>query len=180
MNKANASRAEVIFQPGAHLLNHIRFMRMSVGDGLDDHELTRLLRETGLPTEAGFAFLSFAERLVTLSVPPQDTADWYPEQGWIAAKKERMARGVAKKYGLSLHEPPDVNTSYLSPRRDLPDPHHHLELSDGEETMVIAHPHYLKVALFIPLAARRGGSGAPGPPPGWPDLLADLSGLYQR
>jgi len=165
---------------GTHLLDAIRRLRANVGDGLNDHELTRLLRETFLPTEAGFAFLSLADRLVTLSVPPQDPANWYPEQGWIAAKKERIARRVAKKYGLSLHEPPDVNTSYLSPRRDLPDPHHHLELSDGEETMVIAHPHYLKVALFIPISPRRGGSGAQGPPPGWPDFLEDLSALYQR
>lgn len=63
MNKANASRAEVVFRPGTHLLNNIRFMRMSVGDGLNDHELTRLLRETVLPTEAGFAFLSLSEAL---------------------------------------------------------------------------------------------------------------------
>ena len=54
-----------------HMLERILAIRSSVGDGLSDDELTRLLRTT-LLGEAGFGFLSFSNGLVTLTVPEQD------------------------------------------------------------------------------------------------------------
>jgi len=148
MNDTNTLRADVSFRPSPHLLDAIRTIRASVGDGLNDNELTRFLRDSALPTEAGFAFLSFADGFVTLTVPPQDLTSWYPEKGWIVPEKERIARAIAEKYQLSLHEPPDVDSSYVYPRPDSANPHHHLELGNREETAILAHPHYLKVRLF--------------------------------
>ena len=56
------------------MLDTVLAIRRSVGEGLNDHELTRLLREHTLLGEAGFGFLSFSEGLVTLLVPEQDLA----------------------------------------------------------------------------------------------------------
>ena len=53
------------------LLETVRALQASVGDDLDDNEVTRLLRESALPTEAGFRFLSFSDCFVTLTVPRQ-------------------------------------------------------------------------------------------------------------
>ena len=80
----------------SHLLETILAIRSSIGDGLGDDELTRLLRTT-LLTEAGFTFLSFPKGLVTLTVPERDLTNWYPEQGWIARAKEKIARAIAEK-----------------------------------------------------------------------------------
>ena len=82
-----------------HLLETILAIRSSIGDGLSDDELTRLLRTT-LLSEAGFSFLSFSRGLVTLTVPEQDQTSWYPEQGWLAPAKEKVARAIAEKYSL--------------------------------------------------------------------------------
>jgi hypothetical protein len=179
MNNPGTSHTGTIPTPTNHLLESIRTIRASVGDGLNDDELTRLLRETALPAESGFAFLSFSDGCVTLSVPRQNPAYWYPKKGWIAAEKERMARAIAAKYQLSLCEPPDQTPSCLFPRSDPPTIHHHLELTNQVETIVVAHPHYLKIRLF--------GAAPPGwhvwnaqtPVPLGPELLQDLSALYQ-
>jgi len=73
-----------------HLLDAIKLFKSSVGDDLNDDELTRLLLiSAALPTEAGFAFVSYCDRNVTMSVPNQDLADWYPEKGWISQAKEQ-------------------------------------------------------------------------------------------
>ena len=56
-----------------NLLEAIRAMRESVGEGLNDDEFTRLLLlHEALSSEAGFSFLSFCDGIVTLSVPPQN------------------------------------------------------------------------------------------------------------
>jgi len=161
------------------LLETIRALQASVGDGLTDNEVTRLLRESALPIEAGFKFLSFSDWFVTLTVPRQELANWYPEKGWIVPEKEGIARAIAKKYELFLFEPPDVNSSALYPQFDSPGPHHHLELNNREETVVVAHPQYLKIRLF------KGPSGfvhalrARIPLLLSPELLHDLSLLYK-
>lgn len=179
MNEPGSIRKVVLPKPSTHLLDSIRAIRASVGDGLNDGELTRLLRQTVLPTEAGFAFLSFSAGFVTLSVPPQDVADWYPEQGWIIPAKEQIARAVARKYRLSLCEPPDESVSVLSPASDSPTIHHHLELTNEWETVIVAHPCYLKVRLFGAVSGIQYARTAQSPLPLGSELLQDLSALYQ-
>lgn len=157
------------------LLAEIKSIRASVGDGFKDDELTRLLRESPLPVQAGFAFLSFSEGVVTLSVPPQDLEKWYPKVGWIHPAKERLARALARQYGLTLFEPPDFDHTYLSLE---PNAHHHIELAKGQETIVVAHPLYLKIRLY-----RESPTGSPNVIPiapfFGPQFLEDLSRLYQ-
>lgn len=153
-------------------------MRASVGDGLNDEELTRLLCEERL-TEAGFGFLNFADGFVTLSVPPQDLANWYPDRGWIALEKERIAKAIAEKHQLSVFEPPDQNTSTLFPPSNPPEIHHHLELSNRWETVVVAHPFYLKVRLFGTKSEFLYNLLVHNPLELRADLLEDLCTLYQ-
>ena len=161
-----------------HLLDFIRATRESVGEGLNDDELTRLLLlSTELPTEAGFKFLSFSGGVVTLSVPQQDLARWYLDGGWIAPEKVKTAKAIAQRYELSLFEPPDlVSLRYLDPHSV----HHHLELATRQETVVVAHPKYLKVrvcravadGVFTMQARKQLALG--------PELLPDLSALYRE
>lgn len=61
----------------------------------------RLLRESPLPAQAGFAFLSLSEGMAAPGVPPQDLEKWYPEVGWVHPAKETLARSPARKYGLT-------------------------------------------------------------------------------
>ncbi len=149
-----------------HLLDVIKAFCACVGDGLNEDELTRLLQVAALPPEAGFGFVSLSGGFVTLSVPPQDLAHWHPETGWIVPEKERVASGIAERYGLFLHEPPDVNSSYLDPGSESTRPRHHLEFSDHRDAVVIAHPSFLKVRLFTT-------------PTDNPEFLAALAALYQ-
>jgi hypothetical protein len=161
------------------LLDTIKAIRATVGDGLNDDELTHLLRQTTLLTEAGFGFLSISGGVVTLSVPHQDLSSWHPEKGWIVPEKERIASAIAEKYGLSLNEPPDVPSNFRFPCSDAANAHHHLELSNRWEAIVVAHPHYLKVRLFGATPDSRYVQDAKEPLPLGPDLLQDLSALYQ-
>ena len=159
-----------------HLLDAIKAFKSSVGDDLNDDELTRLLLRTAvLPTEAGFSFVSYCDRNVTMSVPKQDLADWYPEKGWISQAKEQAAQTIAKKYELTLCEPPDAQYVCL----DCPNPHHHLEFRNKRETVVLVHPRYLKVRLFITTDSTRSAKAALRSLPLCPNLLRDLSVLYQ-
>ncbi len=179
MNNPSAPNAQVISMPSTRLLDTIRATREHVGDGLNDHELTRLLRQTALPTEAGFAFLSICSGIVTLSVPHQDLANWYPEQGWIVAEKESLATAIAEKYGLLLGEPPDEPSSARFPRSDAVNIHHHLELRNRWDAIIVAHPNYLKVRMFGASPECRYVWDAKKPVLLAPDVLHDLSALYQ-
>jgi hypothetical protein len=179
MKEPSTPKNDLVSKTDANLLNRIRAVRSSVGDGLNDDEFTRLLRETALPTEAGFAFLSFSDSFVTLKVPLQDLSDWYPERGWITATKEQTARAIARKYGLSLWEPPDQSTSFLFPPADVPVFHHHLELNNEVETVVAAHPQYLKIRLFGSAPKANCLWSGQVPLQLGPELLHDLSALYQ-
>jgi hypothetical protein len=87
--------------------------------------------------------------------------------GWISPSKEAIARSIAQDYGLSLSEPPDQKFSF-SPAES--DGHHHFEMSHELETVVIAHPRYLKIRLFDSEPHR------PVPLP--KDLLERLAALY--
>lgn len=179
MNTPSTASPKVSAQPTAHLLDSIRAIRASVGDGLNDDELTRLLQRTTLPTEAGFAFLSFSEDVLTLSVPQQELTNWYPDKGWIVPEKERIARAIAKKYELSLYEPVDVSASDWSPRVESTAIHHHLEFTNHWQTVIVAHPRYLQVRLFGESPAHRYVWETHCALQFGPDLLQDLSALYQ-
>ena len=166
-------------ESGLHLLDVICATKESIGEGLNDDELTRLLLlSTKLPTEAGFTFLSFSGGVVTLSVPQQDLAKWYPDKGWIAPEKLKTAKAIAKKYELSLFEPPDlVSLRYLNP--DDASVLHHLELAAREETVVVAHPKYLKVRVCRDVADGVFTMKVRKPLALGPELLQDLSALYR-
>ncbi len=170
---------ELSCKSSEHLLDAIRTARESVGEALNDDELTRLLLlDTELPTEAGFTFLSFSGGVVTLSVPQQDLAKWYPEKGWVAPEKEKVARAIAEKYQLALGEPPDLVSSFRFPNSEQAIVHHHLELATRRETVVIAHPRYLKVRIYRDAADGVFGMDARNPFVLGPELLQDLSALY--
>jgi hypothetical protein len=175
MNNSNAFLTESAPKSAAHLLDDIRAIRAEVGSGLNEDELTRLLQQTRLPAESGFAFLSYCDRFVALCVPPQDLAKWYPAEGWISPAKEKIARAIADKYRLSLCEPPD--TAY--PCMGLPNTHHHLELGNEKETVIIAHPRFLKIRLFVATSLTRDAQLAQKPLQLGPALLEDLSDLYK-
>lgn len=176
MNDPCATKTGVVSESGKqqHLLDAIKAIRSEVGDGLNDDEFTQLLLRMELPSEAGFAFLCYCDRFVTLSVPHQDPANWYPERGWILPGKEKIARSIAEKHGLSLCEPPDM----LYPWFRAPNPHHHLQLSNQKEIVIIIHPQYLKIRLFVATSATRSVRSTQKPF-FCQDLLQDLAGLYQ-
>lgn len=174
MNEPSATKANVASEPCKHLLGTIRTIRAEVGDGLSDDEFTQLLQQMELPAEAGFKFLCYCDRFVTLGVPHQNPANWYPEDGWIMPDKERIARAIAEKYGLSLCEPPDM----IYPWFRAPKPHHHLQLSNEKEIVIVIHPQYLKVRLFVATSATRSVQSTQKPFH-CEDLLQDLSELYR-
>src|SRR5258708_10539442 len=174
MNYPSAANANIVCSPGQHLLDTIRTIRAEVGDGLNDDEFTRLLQSMELPTEAGFAFLSYCDWFVTLSVPLQPLANWYPEKGWLMPAKERIARTIAEKYRLSLCEPPDMHSPWFG----SPNPHHHLQLSFQQEPVLVIHPQYLKIRLFVATSPTQSARISHKPLLLGPDLLQDLSKLY--
>jgi hypothetical protein len=152
------------------LLWRIVCLRTIVGDGLNDEELTGLLRQEALLPEDGFTFVSLSEGCATFNVPPQEPAKWYRENGLITPEKETIAEVVAEKCGLSLYEPPDESLPSQSPEFGSSRMFHHLALTDDSETIVVAHPHYLKIRLFgfvdkRPLRLRR-------------NILEQLAALY--
>jgi hypothetical protein len=152
------------------LLGLIRQSRQTVSSGLADEEFTFFLLKKKLPTEAGFEFLCFHDGCVSLTVPPQDDRCWHPSTGWVSAVKEKLAEAFARKHRLTVSEPPDSSLLFLLP--DGAKLNHHLRFSDRRETVVIAHPEYLKIRLYssdknlmLPLAQ---------------DLLSDLAALYRN
>ena len=163
-----------------HLLGAIRATRESVGDSLNDDELTRLLLlHTELPIEAGFAFLSFCDGVVTLSVPQQDLAKWYSEKGGIAPEKGKIAKAIANKYQLFLCEPLDLASGFPFSSFEKAGAHHHLELATRRETVIIAHPKYLKVRMYCNAVDGSFIMKTKSPVVFGPDLLKDLSVLYR-
>ena len=166
------------FKRHGHLLDTILAIRAGVGDGLNDHELTQLLRDGTLLSEAVFSFLSFSEGIVTLTVPEQDLATWYPEHGWIAPEKEKLARALAEKYRLGVNEPVDTPTNFWYPEGGPTLNHHHLELTFCGLTAVVAHPLYAKVRLLGRSSHYRYDWQRLCPLALGPDLLQDLSALY--
>jgi hypothetical protein len=115
-----------------------------------------------------------------LTVPPQELADWYNDQGWIAPEKEKTARGIAKKYGLLLFEPVDTTSNFQSGQTPSPCVHHHVEMTNGRQTIIVAHPQFIKIRLFGKTPEHLYAWEALCPLTHGCDLLQDLSTLYQR
>jgi len=149
------------------LLETLRYLRASLGDGLNDAEFNCFLQAQNLRPEEGFKFLCFWDGCVTLLVPPQVENSWYPKAGWIASAKEKTAIEFAKRCGLILSEPPDVPLTC-----DLAlNAHHHLRFSNRNEIVVIAHPKFLKVRLYATInhIALKWSKG----------ILREISALYR-
>jgi hypothetical protein len=159
------------------LLDTIRLIWGKVGNTLSDTELTFFLQKAELPVEAGFAFLSFACGHVTLTVPKQNPEYWYANKGWITPDKEKVAKNLAQKYGLLLNEPFD-DSLVLYPELASPVAHHHLALSDHRQTVIVAHPLFLKICLFGKSADSTYRREPRSPLPLGPELLQDISPLY--
>ena len=166
-------------EPFLGLLHRIGALRASIGDDLNDDELTHLILAERIPSEAGFAFIYYSQGNVTLSVPRQNTASWYPDKGWIAAEKESLARVLAGKYGLTVCEPPDMSARFSTAPLESGAIHHHLAFFNRWETIIVAHPHYLKVRLFGRTPPQRAGWEGQVPIPLGPELLQDLAALYR-
>ncbi len=60
-----------------------------------------------------------------------------------------------------------------------PDPHHHLQWCNQQEAVIVVHPQYLKVRLFVATSPTRSARMGQKPLLFGPDLLKDLSDLYQ-
>jgi hypothetical protein len=151
------------------LLERIVSFRATVGGGLNDDELTRLLRQEALPSDDCFTFVSLCQGWATFDVPPQNPVNWYSENGWIAPEKEALARTIARGIGLLLHEPPDEDTTFTHPGSEV---RHHLEMGHQLEAVLIAHPRYLKIHLFD--VATNKPLSLPG------NLLERLAALYLK
>jgi hypothetical protein len=163
------------------LLQAIKDYRTCVGDGLNEEEFTHFLQKAALPAEAGFEFLSFSNRFVTLSVPKQNADSWYRDKGWVTEEKEKCARKIAEKYGLSLYQPPDaVGNHHVTPQSQASSHScHHLEMSHNREIVIVVHPHYLKVRLFQATGTSHNASHGPRLSHLGPELLKDIACLYQ-
>jgi hypothetical protein len=164
-----ATRVEFPTQKTESLLELIRGIRARAGDGLEDEEFAFFLQGRNLPEDSGFTFMCFHDGCVTLAVPPQDGISW-DQSGWIAPAKEIIGVELAQKHGLILSAPPDAPPALVS--SGAWEYHHHLRLSNRKETLIIAHPEFLKIRLYdtrmnldIPLA---------------PELLKELSALYKQ
>lgn len=113
-----------------------------------------------------------------MSVPPQNSTTWYPEQGRIEAEKERIAWIISEKYGLSVGKPPDEPLRCLFQRSERTNCHRHLEFANRWETIIVAHPIFLKVRMIGTTSGMRYVPKGTGPLLFRPELLQDLSTLY--
>ena len=139
----------------------IRAMKNDVGRGLKEDALTDLiLLEGGGQSEHSFRFLRLSDGFAVFATPLQDRSKWYRQEGWPCAEKELVTRAIAQKYALEISEPPDVSGLSGEPR-------HHFGFHRAGNTIIVAHPKYLKILL-------------PDPPVNAEDtLLEDLAALYK-
>lgn len=173
----NEPKPSLIPNGSPRLLEKIKTIWATLGDNLTDAEFNSYLHHAGLPDEAGFSFLSFFHGHVVLNVPEQDPADWYPAHALIEAGKEKIARAVAKKYGLLFYEPADASPTLYTGSNVV---HHHFTLADRRQNVIIAHPLFLKICIFGKPQESVYGRDTLFPLPLGPDLLQDLSPLYQQ
>ena len=165
----DAATAEIKSPSAADLLETVKGYRADAGDGLTDEEFTFFLQRKHLPAEAGFSFVCFHNACVTLAVPPQQDKAWHPGAGWISPAKEKIAASIAQRHRFMLSEPPDAALKFLVPEGWAI--RHHLEFSNRRETLIIAHPEFLKIRLY---ASNKSLVFPPSP-----GLLEELAALYQ-
>lgn len=161
------------------ILDTVRTLRLTTRSELSDVELTHLLRSRGTLSEEGFAFACFSEGCVTLNVPPQDPNTWCAASGRIAPDKETVARKLAEHCGLSLSEPPDAVATWGCIGAAATAHHHHLVLFNRWDTVVVAHPCYVKIRLFGRAAGARCGPAGQAPLELPADLLHEIAALYR-
>ena len=152
------------------LLATVRCIKSRMGDALGDEEFTFFLLKQDLPTQEGFKFLCFHDRCITLEVPAQDASSWHQGSEWISREKENIATELARRHGLFLSEPPDASAAFVT--SDPCAPGHHLQFWNRLETIIVAHPEFLKIRLYA--------TGKNLPLRLDPDLLKDLSALYKH
>jgi hypothetical protein len=146
--------------PKTKVLMIIRRTMNDVGSSLKEDALSDLIHLQGEGIEHGFRFLRLSDGFAVFGTPRQDRSKWYRRKGWLCPDKEATAASIASKYNLEISEPPDVDLG----RED--EMHHHCEFYRDGQTMVVAHPSYLKVRI----------SQRPSLPE--ETLLEDLSALY--
>ncbi len=127
----------------ADLVSAAMRLRCNIGDGLNDFEFSEFIKSRLAPTKDGFGILCFSEGCLTLSVPPQNSANWYGDNCAIAHPKEDVARAIAGRHQLTMCEPPD-KLVYGSPG---PGAHRHLEFANRWNTVAVAHPLYIKLRV---------------------------------
>jgi hypothetical protein len=171
------NQPEALDPKSESLLEAIREICSIVGDGLEDEELTALLSRSALPIELGFSFLSYSHGYVTMSVPRQHPGDWYLKDGGIVPGKAVIAKWISAKHDLSLYEPTDASAKVYQNAGGFA--HCHLEFADPRQTVIIAHRCYLKIRLFGVSPEHRYACEKLSPLPLGPDLLQDLSELYE-
>lgn len=152
------------------LLDRFKTLRASFGGSLNDDELTRLVRDM-VPAECGFSFLGYSTGFVLLGVPHAKSDGWPNER-----ENEQIARDIAQKHGLHLCELGEISPS-LNPD-GATQVCQRFELSDGRRTVIVAHPQYLKLRLFVNSPHQRYSWEPLCPLTFSPDLLQDLSLLY--
>ncbi len=107
---------------------------------------------------------------------------------WIAQGKSNADIGtipcgtewIPEKYELSIYEPLDKATNVWHPVKPPEVAHHHVEMSDRLQTVIVAHPQYLKVRVLGRSERYRYDWEALGPVHLGPEILQDLSALYGR
>lgn len=150
-------------------LETVKRLRACTGDCLSDEEFTFLMLEKRIRTPNGFRFLCFHNGCVTLGVPDQDENAWHSADHWILDCKEKIAKALAKKYGLMFSKPPDACFRVVLPYGMKT--HHHLQFANRKETVIFVHPHFLKIRLYA------SDTHLILPPA--PGLLEDLAAFYR-
>lgn len=126
------------------IVEKLLHFRISAGDAVSDEQFTHIAGRFFPPQKEGFSFACFSDGCAVLNVPAQSFDDWYPAGEWISSAKEEIATKIAERFDLCLCEPPDRRDYILPP----PSTHHHLELISRGESIVVAHPLYLKIRMF--------------------------------
>lgn len=159
------------------LLDQIRALLNEIGNSLNDDELTRLFRQSSLPKDLGFMFLSYASGYVTLCLTAA-LADNPTRDSWLKPEHVKIAVGIANKYGLTLYEPPDSNHSFTANASEAFEKHHY-QFDLRKDTVVIAHFAFLKIRLAPPPFALLHQESIHKGLFSGTELLQDLSTLYQ-
>ena len=84
------------------------------------------------------------------------------------------------KCELSIHEPLNKATNVWHPVEPPEVAHHHIEISDRWQTVIVAHPHYLKVRVLGRNGRYRYDWETFYPVALGPEILQDLAALYSQ